>query len=165
MLCLPQGQSPTVLQDICGAAVVEAFPLHLWSSPSPTASSASRHSNPSLALCLAVVLTVYLVPSCLVAPLAQICAPIALSPLLPSSATSCATSGHGNAMWIPTQSAAQSERNVPLVIGHGAPFHSVTWQSHGSIAGTCAAGSPHRGRASWSTPHYCRSMALSRWYQ
>ena len=108
--------------------------------PSPRVSSASRHSNPSLALCLAVVLTVYLIPSFLVAPLAQICAPVALSPLLPSSATSCAASGLGSAMWIPTQHPAQCDSNVPLVIGRGAPFHSVTWHSHGTIAGTCAGG-------------------------
>ena len=68
-------------------------------------------------------------------------------------------------MWIPTQHPAQCDSNVPLVIGRGAPFHSVTWHSHGTIAGTCAGGGPHRGRASWSTPHYCRSMALSPWHQ
>ena len=97
-------------------------------------------SNPSLAVCLAVVLAVYLVPSFLVAPLAQICAPVALSPVLPSSATSCAASELGNAMWIPTQHPAQCDSTVPLVIGCGAPFHSVTWHSHGTIAGTCAGG-------------------------
>ena len=117
-----------------------AFPLHVWPLPSQTVSSASRHSNPSLALCLAVVLTVYLVTSFLVAPLAQICAPVALSPLLPSLATSCAASGLGSAMWIPTQHPARGDSNVPLVIGRGAPFHSVTWYSHGTIAGTCAGG-------------------------
>ena len=140
MLCLPQGLSPTVLQDIGGAALVKAFPLHLWSLPSPTVSSASRYSHPALALCPAVVLLVYLVPSCPVAPLAQICAPVALSPLLPSSATSCAASGLGSAMRIPTQHPAQCDSNVPLVIGRGAPFHSVTWHSHGTIAGPCTGG-------------------------
>ena len=166
MLCLPQGRSPTVPQDIGGAALVNAFPLHLWSLPSPTVSSASRHSEPSLALCLAVVLTVYLVPSFLVAPLAQICAPVALSPLLPSSATSCAASGLGSAMWIPTRHPAQCDSNVPLVIGRGAPFHSLTWHSHGTIAGPCSGGGgSHIGRASWSTPHNCKSMALSPWHQ
>ena len=140
MLCLLQGQSPTVLQDIGGAALVKAFPRLVWSLPSPSVSSASRHSNPSLALCLAVVLTVYLVPSFLVAPLAQICAPVAHSPLLPSSTTSCASSGLGSAMWIPTKHPAQCDSTVPLVIGGGAPFHSVTWHSHGTIAGTCAGG-------------------------
>ena len=145
MLRLPQGLSPTVLRDIGGAALVKAFFLHLWSLPSPTVSSALRHSNPSLALCLAVVLTVYLVPSFLVAPLAQICAPIALSPLLPSSATSCAASGLESAMWIPTQHLAQCDSNVPLVIGRGAPFHSVTWHSHGTIAGTCTGGGSPQG--------------------
>ena len=167
MLCLPQGPSPTVLQDIGGAALVKAFPLHLWSLASPTVSSASRYSNPALALCPAVLLLVYLVPSRPVAPLAQICAPVALSPLLPSSATSCAASGLGSAMWIPTQHPAQCDSNVPLVIGRGAPFHSVTWHSHGTIAGPCTGGGggPHRGRASWPTPHNCRSMALSPWHQ
>ena len=109
MLCLPQGLSPTVLQDIGGAALVKASPLHLWSLPSPTVSSASRYSHPALALCPAVVLLVYLVPSCPVAPLAQICAPVALSPLLPSSATSCAASGLESAMWIPTPHPAQCD--------------------------------------------------------
>ena len=139
MLCL-QGQSHTLLQNICGAALVKAFPLHLWSLPSPTVSSASRHSNRSLALCLAVLLAVYLVPSFLVAPLAQICAPVALSPLLPSSAISCAASRLESARWIPTQHPAKCDSNVPLVLGHGAPFHSVTWHAHGTIAGTCAWG-------------------------
>ena len=149
MLCLPQGESPTVLQDIGWAALLKAFPQHVWSLPSPTVCSPSRQSNPSLALCLAVVLTAYLVPSFLVASLAQICAPVALSPLLPSSATSCAASRLGSAMWIPTQHPAQCDSNVPLVIGRGAPFHSVTWHSHGTIAGTCpGGGGPHRGRAS-----------------
>ena len=167
MLCLPQGQSPTVLQDIGGAALVKAFPLHLWSPPSQTVSSASRHSNPSLALCLAVVLTVYLVPSFLVAPLAQICAPVALSPLLPSSATSCAASGLGSAMWIPTQHPAQCDSNVPLVIGRGAPFHSVTWHSHGTTAGTCAGGGSPQGQGVLVYPsllqvHGTQSMAPMR---
>ena len=46
-------------------------------------------------------------------------------------------------MWIPTQHPAQCDSNVPLVIGRWAPFHSVTWHSHGTIAGTCAGeGSP-----------------------
>ena len=146
MLCLPQGQSPTVIQDIGGAALVKAFPLHLWSLPSPTVSSAWRHSNPSLALCLAVVLTVYLVPSFLVAPLAQICAPVALSPLLPSSATSCAASRLGSVMWIPTQHPSRCDSNVPLVIGRGPPFHSVTRHSHGTRAGTCAGGGSPQGQ-------------------
>ena len=140
MLCLPHGQSSTDLQDFGGAALVEAFPLHLWSLPSPTVSSASRHSNPSLALCLAVVLTLYLVPSFLVAPLAQICAPVALSPPLPSSATSCADSGLGSALCIPAQLPAQCDSNVPLVIGRGAHFHPVTSHSQGTIVGTCTWG-------------------------
>ena len=101
--------------------------------------------NPSLALCRAVVLMVYLVPSFLVAPLAQICASVALSPLLPSSATSCAASGLGGAMWIPKQHPAQCDSNVPLVIGRGAPFHSVTRHSHGTIAGTCTRGGSPQG--------------------
>ena len=135
--------------------------------PSPRVSSASRHSNPSLALCLAVVLTVYLVPSFLVAPLAQICAPVALSPLLPSSATSCAASGLGSAMWIPTQHPAQCDSNVPLVIGRGAPFHSVTWHSHGTIAGTCAGGGSPQGQGVLVYPsllqvHGTQSMAPMR---
>ena len=155
MLCLPQGQSPTVLQDSGGAVLVQASPLHLWSLPSSTGSRTSCHSISSLALCLAVVLIVYLVPSFLVAPLAQICAPVALSQL-------CVASRLGSAMWILTQHPAQCDSNVSLVTGRGAPFHSVTWRSHCTIAGTCAGGGgPHRRRASWSTPHYCRSMALS----
>ena len=152
MLCFPQGQSPTVLQDISGAALVKAFSLQLWSLPSPTVSSALRHSNPNLALCLGVVLTAYLVPSFLVAPLAQICAPVALSPLLPSSATSCAASGLGSAMWIPTQHPAQCDSNVPLVIGHGAPCQSVIWHSHGTIAGTCTGGGVPTGVARPAQP-------------
>ena len=144
MLCLPQDPSPTVLQDIGWAALVKAFPHHLWSLPSPMVWSASRHSNPSLALCLVVVLTVYLVSSFLVAPLTQICALVALSPVVPSLATSCAASGLGSAMWIPIQHPAQCDSNVPLVIGRGAPLHSVTWHSHGTIAGPCSGegGSP-----------------------
>ena len=166
MLCLPQGHSPTVVQDIGGAALVKAFPPHLWSLPSPTVSSASRHSNHSLVLCIALVLAVYLVSSFLVAPLAQICAPVALSPLLPSSATSCAASMLGLAIWIPTQHPAQCDSNVPLVIGRGAPFHSVTWHSHGTIVGTCSGGGgPHRGRLSCSAPHCWRPLALSPWHQ
>ena len=43
-------------------------------------------------------------------------------------------------MWIPTQHPAQCDSNVSLVIGRGAPFHSVTWDSYGTIAGTCAGG-------------------------
>ena len=43
-------------------------------------------------------------------------------------------------MWIPTQHPSPCDSNVPLVIGRGAPFHSVTWHSHGTIAGTCAGG-------------------------
>ena len=41
-------------------------------------------------------------------------------------------------MWIPTQHPAECDSNVALVIGRGAAFHSVTWHSHGTIAGTCA---------------------------
>ena len=147
MLWFLQGQSPTLLQDVGGAALVKAFCLHLWSPPSPTVSNSSRHSNPSLALRPAVVLTVYLVPSFLVAPLEQICAPVALRPLLPSSATSCAVSWLGSAMRIPTQHLAQCDSNVPLVIGCGAPFHSVTWHSHGTIAGPCTGGQVPTGVA------------------
>ena len=55
-------------------------------TPVPKVCSALRHSHPSLALCSAVVLTVYLTPSVLVAP-------VALSPLRPPSAASCAASG------------------------------------------------------------------------
>ena len=55
-------------------------------------------------------------------------------------------------------------RETPLVIERGAPFHSVTWHSHGTIAGMHWGGGPHRGRMSWSTPHNCRSMALSPWH-
>ena len=43
-------------------------------------------------------------------------------------------------MWIPTQHPAQCDSNVQLVIGRGAPFHSVSWHSHGIIAGSCTGG-------------------------
>ena len=166
MLCLAQVQPSSVLQDIDQAALVKGFSLHLWSLPSPMGSSALSHSNPSLALCLAVVLTVYLVPSFLVASLAQICAPVALTPVVPSWATSCAVSGPGSAMSIQTQHPAQCDSNVPLVIGRGAPFHSMTSHSHGTIAGTCTGGGgPHRGRSSCSAPHCWRPMVLSPWHQ
>ena len=49
-------------------------------------------------------------------------------------------------MWIPTQHPAQCDSNVPLVIGRGAPFHSVTWHSHGTKAGTCAGGGSPQGQ-------------------
>ena len=157
---------PLSLRILVGLPWWRPAPFICGHPPPPTVSSASRHSPPSLALCLAVVLTVYLVPSFLVASVAQICAPVALGPLRPSSATTCAASGLGSAMWIRTQHPAQCDSNVPLVIGRGAPFDSVTWYSHGTIAGPCTGGGgPHRGRASWSTPHNCRSMALSQWHQ
>ena len=80
------------------------------------------------------------VVSITVAALAQICALVALSPPLSSSATSCAASGVESAMSIPTKHPAQCDSNVPLVIGRGAPFHSLSWYSHGTIAGTCTWG-------------------------
>ena len=110
-LCLPQGQSPTVLQDLGGATLVQALLLQFLSLPSRTASSALRHSNPSLALCHAVVLTIYLLPSFLVDPLAKICTLVPLSRVVSSLATSCAASGLGSAMWIPTHDRAHCDTN------------------------------------------------------
>ena len=101
-------------------------------------------------LCLAVLLTAHLFTSFPGAPLAQICAPVAHSSLLPSSATSCAASRLRNTMWIPTQHPVYWDSTVPLMIGLAPSFHSLIWHSNGSIA---LGSGPHRGMLSLKAPH------------
>ena len=166
--CPYQGFPPpfVVAQPLRLPPAIQSSAYLLLPLPSPRCSGASRHSRRSFALCLAVVLTVYLVPSVLVAPFAQTCPLVAPSPLPPSSAASCAGSGLGSATLTSTQHRAQCDRTVPLVIRGESPFHSLTWHSDGTMTGTCTGGDGlHRGRSSCSAPHCWRPMALSAWHQ